>query len=173
MRYNIEQSLEILSRTPDSLHALLSGLSPEWTQQNEGPETWSPFDVIGHLIHGEKTDWIPRAKIILGEGDKNFVPFDRFAMFEASKGKNLEQLLTEFKELRKQNIAELKKLNISESDLEKTGIHPVFGAITLRNLLSTWVTHDLNHIYQIVRVMAKHYKEEVGPWPPWIRILNE
>ena len=173
MIFSLNRSIEILSQTPATLQSLLGGLAEDWTQHNEGPNTWSPYDVLGHLIHGEKTDWIPRAKIILGEGDKNFVPFDRFAMFEASKGKNLEQLLTEFKELRKQNIAELKKLNISESDLEKTGIHPVFGAITLRNLLSTWVTHDLNHIYQIVRVMAKHYKEEVGPWPPWIRILNE
>lgn len=173
MKFDIDQSIEILSRTPKTLQSLLSGLSSEWTDPNEGPDTWSPFDVVGHLIHGEKTDWVPRAKIIMSRGDKHFEPFDRFAMFEASRGKNLNQLLIEFQELRDQGLKELKDLNIRESDLEKEGIHPYFGNITLRNLLSTWVTHDLNHIYQIVRVMAKLYKEETGPWPEYIRILNE
>lgn len=173
MKFELNQSIDVLSRTPGTLNTLLRGLPNDWTHQNEGPDSWSPFDVIGHLIHGEKTDWVPRATLIMGNGDKHFQPFDRFAMFEASKGKSLDQLLDEFQVLREEGLERLKSLNIQESDLEKEGIHPYFGNITLRNLLSTWVTHDLNHIYQIVRVMAKLYKEETGPWPEYIRLLNE
>lgn len=173
MKYSVDKSIEILQATPNTLRSLLGGLSIDWTNQNEGPETWSPFDIIGHLIHGEKTDWIPRAKIILGSGDKHFEPFDRFAMFSNSAGKNIMDLLSEFEGLRAININELIALNISESDLEKTGIHPEFGPVTLRNLLSTWMVHDLNHISQIVRVMAKQYKAETGPWPKYIKLLND
>ena len=152
---------------------MLSALSACWITKNEGPDTWSPFDIVGHLIHGEKTDWIPRARIILFEDDKRFEPFDRFAMFEASKNKTMRELLDEFGDLRKDNIEELKSFGIEESDLEKTGIHPEFGEVTLRNLLSTWTVHDLNHIAQIARVMGKLYKEEAGPWPRYIKLLRQ
>jgi hypothetical protein len=173
MHFNIQQSIEILERTPAVLNTLLTGLNDEWVMNNEGPETFSPYDVIGHLIHGEKTDWTVRAKIILESGNsKTFVPWDRFAQFENSKGKTLQQLLKEFEALRKENLVWLKSLNVSETDLDKKGIHPALGEVTLRNLLATWVVHDLTHIAQITRVMAKQYKEEMGPWPEFFRILN-
>lgn len=173
MKFNIYKSLEILERTPLVLETMLKGLSEEWTKNNEGPETWSPYDIVGHLIHGEKTDWIPRMEIILsGKADKNFEPFDRFAQFKESKGKNLQQLLDEFKALRKQNIERLRSANLTQDNFEQQGIHPAFGQVTLKQLLSTWVVHDLNHIGQIVRVMAKQYKSEVGPWTEYLRILT-
>ncbi len=149
-------------------------MSDDWTSQNEGEATWSAYDVVGHLIHGEKTDWLPRTKIILRQGGSTrFVPFDRFAQFENSKGKSLDQLLSEFKTLRKSNIADLKSLNIEDKDLELTGIHPEFGKVTLRQLLATWVTHDLGHIVQVSRVMAKLYKTEAGPWVKYLKVLNQ
>lgn len=173
MKFSVEKSVEILEKTPGVLKTLLGNLSEEWVINNEGPYTFSPYDVIGHLIHGERTDWAIRAKIILEFGlSKPFIPWDRFAQYEVSKGKRLPQLLDEFAEVRKENLQWLKSVNLSESDLEKKGIHPVFGAVTLRNLLSTWVAHDLTHIAQITRVMAKQYKEEMGPWPEFFRILN-
>jgi len=162
-----------LERTPVLLKTLLSGLEEEWIMSNEGPETFSPFDVIGHLIHGEKADWTVRAKIILEFGlSKPFSPWDRFSQYEVSKGKTLSQLLDEFAEVRKENLQWLKSVNLSENDLEKRGMHPVLGEVTLRNLLTTWVVHDLTHIAQITRVMAKQYKAEMGPWPEFFRILN-
>ena len=140
---------------------------------NEGENTWSPYDVVGHLIHGENTDWLPRTKIILQQGaDTAFVPYDRFAQFENSKGKSLQELLSEFKILRKANIDELKYLNIGSEELKLTGIHPEFGGVTLKQLLSAWVVHDLGHIVQISRVMAKQYKEETGPWTKYLKVLN-
>lgn len=173
MKYNLTKSYQILERTPSVLKALLSNLDDGWIVNNEGPETFSPYDVIGHLIHGEKTDWSARAKIILEFGlSKPFIPWDRFAQYEESKGKILAQLLNEFEAVRKENVAWLKSLNITEPDLEKKGMHPSLGEVTLRNLLSTWVVHDLTHIAQITRVMAKQYKEEMGPWPGFFRILN-
>lgn len=165
MDYSVEKACEILERTPVILRSLLSGLSPDWIICNEGPDTFSPYDVIGHLIHGEKTDWVVRAKHILAVGTASpFEPWDRFAQFENSKGKTLEQLLNEFELLREENINWLKSVSLNEADLEKRGEHPVLGEVTLRNLLSTWVVHDLTHIAQITRVMAKQYKEEIGPW---------
>lgn len=172
MEYNLQQSIEILSRTPDVLQALLQNLNEDWTQNNEGGESWSPFDVLGHLIHGENTDWMARVEIILSDGDKNFVPFDRFAQFEESKGKNLMQLLDEFREARNRNLAKLLAENITPADFSKTGIHPKFGEVTLEQLLSTWTAHDLGHIGQIVRVMAKQYKEAVGPWREFLPIMD-
>lgn len=173
MSFTIEKSLEILEHTPDVLNTLLKNISPDWTSNNEGGETWSVYNIIGHLIHGEKTDWIPRAEIILSEkSDKRFEPFDRFAQFKDSEGKSLTQLLDEFKILRKKNIEHLRSKNITEKNLEEKGIHPAFGEVTLSQLLSTWVVHDLNHIAQISRVMAKQYKAEVGPWIEYLRILN-
>lgn len=173
MKYSLSKSYEILDRTPTVLKTLLSNLHEDWVMNNEGPETFSPYDVIGHLIHGEKTDWAVRAKIILEFGlSKPFVPWDRFAQYEESKGKTLEQLLNEFETVRKENMVWFKGLNLSESDLDKKGLHPKLGEVTLRNLLATWVVHDLTHIAQITRVMAKQYKEEMGPWPQFFRILE-
>jgi DinB superfamily len=173
LKFNIIKSRKILERTPSVLRSLLENLDDEWAMNNEGPETFSPFDVIGHLIHGEKTDWRERTNMILEYGiSKSFVPFDRFAQYEASKGKILEQLLNEFEILRKENMLWLRSLKLSESDLDKKGVHPVLGQVTLRQLLSTWVVHDLTHIAQITRVMAKQYKEEIGPWTEFFRILN-
>ena len=173
MNFTVEQSIEILERTPDVLNTLLQNISADWTSNNEGPETWSVYDIIGHLIHGEKTDWMPRTEIILSENaDKHFTPFDRFAQFKNSEGKSLEQLLDEFKLLREENMRQLRSKKISGKDLKQTGIHPAFGEVTLSQLLSTWVAHDLNHIAQICRVMAKQYKSEVGPWTAYLRILQ-
>lgn len=173
MNYNAVKSYEILERTPAVLKTLLSNLHDDWLMNNEGPETFSPFDVIGHLIHGEKTDWTIRAKIILENGlSQPFTPWDRFAQFEASKGKSIQELMEEFEKLRAANIAWLKSLHLTEEHLDKKGMHPALGEVTLRNLLATWVVHDLTHIAQITRVMAKQYKEEMGPWPEFFRILN-
>ncbi|MEQ8523154.1 DinB family protein [Gracilimonas sp.] len=173
MKFNLEHSIEILQRTPAILNEMLSNLPSEWTSANEGPNIWSPFDVVGHLIHGEKTDWIPRMKIILSsQTDKTFQPFDRFAQFEESKGKSLEQLLEEFKNLRNANIEQLKNQKLGSGDFEKKGFHPDFGEVNLSQLLSSWVVHDLNHIAQISRVMANRYKSEVGPWVNYLGILK-
>ncbi len=168
------KSIEILERTPDVLITMLQNISPEWTSCNEGGESWSVFDIVGHLIYGEKTDWIPRVEIILSDNfNRTFEPFDRFAQFEENKGKSLPQLLEEFKKLRKKNIEHLISLNLTEKSEEETGIHPAFGEITLRQLLATWTVHDLNHIAQISRVMAKQYKTAVGPWIEYLSILRQ
>lgn len=173
MNFTLTKSLEILERTPDVLNSLLQNLSYDWTSNNEGGETWSAYDIVGHLIHGEKTDWIPRAEIILsGKPDKSFERFDRFAQFKESKGKSLTVLLDEFKRLRKKNLAYLRSKKLTDKNLEEKGVHPDFGEVTLSQLLSTWVVHDLNHIAQIARVMAKQYKEEVGPWIKYLGILK-
>jgi len=173
MKYSLERSYEILDRTPAVLQALLAGLSDDWIMPNEGPETFSPYDVVGHLIHGEKTDWTARAKMILEFGNtKTFERWDRTAMYEASKGKTMQQLLDEFAILRKENMNWFRSLNLTEADMDRKGMHPVLGEVTLRNLLATWVAHDLTHLAQIARVMAKQYKEEMGPWPEFFRILS-
>ena len=173
MRYTVEQAIEILERTPDVFKTLLHGLDAGWIMNNEGPDTFSPYDIIGHLIHGEKTDWRPRVEIILEYGlSKTFVPYDRFAQFEESKGKSVLQLLEEFASIRKINIEWFWRLNLSETDLDKKGNHPGLGEVTLRELLSAWVVHDLTHIAQATRVMAKQYKEEIGPWVEYFRILR-
>jgi len=174
MKFNLNRSLEILVRTPILIETYLTGLSSEWIGQNEGDGTWSPYDIVGHLIHGEKTDWINRAKIIIyQEGDRTFTSFDRFAQFNDSKGKSMAQLLEEFKLLRNINLNELRVMNITEQMLELEGIHPELGVVKLRQLLSTWVAHDLGHIAQISRVMANQYKDEVGPWETYLRIINK
>ena len=173
MNFKIDKTIEILERTPEILIVMLQGISPEWTTNNEGGETWNAYDIIGHLIHGEKTDWIPRMEIILSsKQDKTFVPFDRFAQFENSKGKSLAQLLAEFKTLRQKNMELLHSKKLTENDLTATGIHPAFGEVTLAQLLSAWTVHDLNHIAQISRVMAKHYKVDTGPWVEYLSILQ-
>ena len=173
MNFSLEKLYEILERTPAVLKTLLENLSDEWVMSNEGPDTFSPYDVIGHLLHGEKTDWTARTKMILKSGTaKTFVSWDRFAMYEESRGKTLSELLDEFEIARKENLEWLKSLNLKVTDLDKKGMHPKLGEVMLRNLLSTWVVHDLTHIAQITRVMAKQYKEEMGPWPEFFRILN-
>lgn len=173
MKFNLTQAIEVLERTPLVLDTLLNGLFTEWITNNEGGDTWSPYDVVGHLIHGEKTDWSKRMEIILSEGSsKTFNSFNRFAQFEESKGKKITQLLDEFKVARQNNLSFLKSKNLTENDLTKIGIHPVFGQVTLEQLLATWVAHDLNHIAQISRVMAKQYQKEVGPWIEYLRILK-
>lgn len=174
MNFNLAASLEILERTPYVLKELLHHLSHDWTDQPEGENTWSPYEVIVHLIHGEKTDWMPRAEIILSDkADKKFELFNRFAQFEECKGKSLTELLDQFKLLRSKNIALLRSKNITENDLQQTGIHPAFGKVSLSQLLSTWVVHDLNHIAQIARVIAHQYKAAVGPWVEYLGILQQ
>lgn len=174
MEFDINQSVAILSRTPDTLATLLDGLADDWLTSDEGENTWSPYDVVGHLIHGELTDWIPRARIILSESeDKSFQPFDRFAQMNTDTNRPVGELLQEFKKLRTQNLEELKSMRIEEADLSKEGKHPEFGTVNLRQLLSTWVVHDLGHIAQISRVMAWQYSSEVGPWSAYLGILKK
>ncbi len=174
MDFNLSKSLEILQRTPDTLFALLQGISSDWTSTNEGGDTWSVYDVIGHLIHGEKTDWLQRIEIILsGNKDKTFVPFDRFAQFEENKGKTLAALLAEFKSVREKNIKSLQSLHLTKNDFTQKGIHPALGEVTLSQLIATWTVHDLNHLAQIARVMAKQYKSETGPWIEYLSILKQ
>lgn len=173
MKFDLNQSIEILERTPTLLEVYLTDLSEPWLKNNEGKDTWSPFDILGHLIEGEKTDWMIRTNLILSDlKDKTFVPFDRFAQMETSPPISLKELLIEFRFLREANIIELKALGIQTKDLVKTGTHPDLGIVTLEELLSTWVTHDLGHIGQISRVMAKQYKENVGPWKAYLGVLK-
>jgi hypothetical protein len=173
MNYNVTQSMQILQRTPNVLRALLAGLPEDWTASNEGEGSWSPFDIVGHLIHGEKTDWVPRMELILSkEPNKVFEPFDRFAQFRESKDKTLQQLLREFEVLREQNLQKVRAANLSETDLARKGEHPSLGVVTLSQLLATWTVHDLNHLAQISRVMAGQYRSEVGPWVAYLKILN-
>ena len=163
--------LEILERTPATLRALLDGLSPQWTSANEGADTWSPYDVVGHLIHGERTDWMARVGIILADGG-TFHTFDRFAQFRESQGKPLTQLIDEFDAARRESLQKLRALQLTEADLDKTGIHPKFGTVTLRQLLATWVAHDMDHLMQISRVIGKQLKEDVGPWTEFLRVVR-
>jgi hypothetical protein len=173
MDFELQSGFMILERTPATLRAMLSGLGPEWIDQNEGTDTWSPFDVVGHLIHGERTDWIARAEIILAQGeDRRFTPFDRTAMLTESKGKTLSQLLDEFDSARKSNLETARGWNLTERQLDLQGEHPKFGAVTLRQLLATWVAHDLSHIAQIARVMAKQYRDAIGPWREYLPVMD-
>jgi len=174
MKFDLNKSIEILERTPIILESMMHGLSSSWIKSNEGENTWSPYDILGHLIFGEKTDWIVRAKIILSQSeDKTFEPFDRFAQLKEDQSRTTEDLITEFKKLRKSNISALKSLNITSTTLEAKGIHPELGSVTLEQLISVWVVHDLGHIAQISRVMAKQYSENVGPWKAYTTILSK
>ncbi len=173
MEYRLDDAVAVLTRTPATLRRLLEGLPEGWIASNEGPDTWSPFDVLGHLIHGERTDWVGRARMILEVGEERaFEPFDRFAMFEESRGKSLAELLDTFAELRTANLEWLTGVELADEDLERAGMHPDFGRVTLRQLLSTWVVHDLGHIAQITRTMAKQYRTEVGPWRVYLPVLD-
>ena len=174
MQFDLNRAESVLERTPATLHAMLADLPREWVDNNEGPESWSPFDIVGHLIHGERTDWIPRARIILEHGEERaFEPFDRFAQFTESRGKTLEELLDEFAELRRGNLEALRALRLRPDDFGKTGRHPELGRVTLGELLATWVVHDLGHIAQIGRVMAKQYRGEVGSWAQYLPVLSD
>ena len=174
MEFSIERSAEVLGNTPVVLESFLGNLSNDWLRNNEGVDTWSPYDILGHLIHGENTDWMPRLDIILGDQEnKTFEPYDRFAQFREDQSRSVKILLQEFKTLRTANLKRLNALNLKASDLESTGFHPDFGAVRLRMLLAAWVVHDLGHIAQISRVMAHQYKEEVGPWIHYMGILKK
>lgn len=173
MRFDVTAGVAVLKRTPRILSAWLVGLPDAWSNANEGPETWSAFDIVGHLIHGERTDWIPRARIILAQGeDRTFAPFDRFAQFDASRGLTMPQLLATFASLRAENLATLASWNLTPAQLALTGTHPALGSATLEQLLATWVTHDLNHLAQMARVMAGQYRDAVGPWREYLSILE-
>ena len=173
MDFDLEAGIEVLERTPATLRAMLSGVSSGWYDATEGPDTWSPYVVIGHLIHGERTDWIARARIILAQGtEKKFTPYDRFAQFEESKGKSLTDLLEEFESLRAGNLHILRGFELDDEKLSLTGIHPKFGDVTLRQLLAAWVVHDLGHIAQCARVMAKQYHDAIGPWTEYLPIVT-
>lgn len=174
MNVTLKEAIEILERTPQTLESFLSGLSSPWLECKEGDGTWTPTEVIEHLIEGEKTNWIPRLEMILRDGEsKPFPPFDRFAHLQASAERSLEQKLQAFKTLRQQNIAKLQELVDPETHFELTGTHPAFGPVKARELLSTWVVHDLTHIAQIVRVMAERYRTDVGPWKEYLGILKK
>ena len=171
--FELAIAVPVLARTPGVLDQLLRNLPPAWVSGTEGPATWSPFDVLGHLIHGERTDWIPRAEHLLRHGEAvPFPTFDRFAQLEASTGKTLPQLLDTFGELRAENLRRLDALRLTPADLERTGRHPELGTVTLGQHLATWVAHDLDHIVQVARVMGRQYTEAVGPWRRYLRIIG-
>ena len=173
MEFTLRDATAVLERTPRTLRAMLEGLPQSWIDAAEGPEEWSPFVIVGHLIHGERTDWIPRARIVLEQGQaRAFTPFDRFAQFEASRGKPLSNLLDEFSALRAENLSTLTAWRLTEEQLGLEGRHPDFGAVTLRQLLATWVAHDLGHIAQVARAMAKRYRDEVGPWRAYLPVMD-
>lgn len=173
MRFELARGLEILERTPATFRALLDGLPEDWTAPNEGPDTFSAFDNLGHLIHGERTDWIPRARIILAQGaDRRFEPYDRFAQYRESEGKRVAELLGEFAELRAANLATVRGWQLGERELALEGEHPALGPVTLRQLLAAWVAHDLGHVAQTARVLARQYREAVGPWREYLPVLG-
>lgn len=174
MQFSLDTALPILERTPSVLNELLCGVGDAWTMPNEGPGTWSPYDVLGHLIHGERTDWISRTRIILEHGDaRPFDPFDRFAQFEESRGKSMKTLLDEFAGLREQNLMALQDMDLQPADFKRRGSHPELGAVSLGQLLAAWVVHDFGHIAQISRVMARQYADEVGVWKKYLGVLDD
>lgn len=173
MSVQLTDAVAVLERTPAALRALLAGLPDGWISSNEGPGTFTPFDNLGHLIHGERTDWIPRARIILAQGpDRRFAPYDRFAQVRESEGKSLTDLLDEFARLREENLVILRGWKLAEREFALEGEHPELGRVTLRQLLATWVVHDLGHVAQTTRVMAKRYRDAVGPWRPYLPVLD-
>ena len=169
----LEEAVAVLERTPAAVRALLDGLPETWVRATEGERTWSPYDVVGHLVHGERADWLGRARHILSGDPSPFTPFDRRAQFRESEGKSLQDLLAEFTELRGRNVAELRSMKLGGHDLERTGRHPDFGEVTLGQLLAAWVVHDLDHLAQIARTMAKVYTDAVGPWATYLSILRD
>jgi len=173
MEPNLEHTLSLLARTPAALNALLRDLPEAWTLRNEGENTWSAYDIVGHLIHGERTDWMPRARMILEFGEtRAFEPFDRWAQARESEGKSLGQLLDDFARLRSENLGALRALNLRPEDFGRRGRHPELGVVTLSELLATWAAHDLTHLHQVSRVMAHQYREAVGPWSDYLGVLK-
>jgi uncharacterized damage-inducible protein DinB len=171
--FSLNDAFPVLRATPGVLRAWLAELPESWTDTNEGPETWSPFDIVGHLIHGERTDWIPRVELLLAHGESRpFTPFDRYAQFRDSAGKTLPELLDIFAELRRANVARLESLQLQPGDFSRRGLHPELGPVTLGQLLATWVAHDLNHLGQIARVMGRQYTQAVGPWVEYLPLLR-
>jgi hypothetical protein len=172
VKFSLDLSIPILERTPAVLRAMLAGLPDEWVRATDGPETWSAFDVVGHLIHGEKTDWIPRVRHILEKGESvPFAPFDREAMFEASRGKTVDALLDEFATLRAGNVSSLQKLALTPADLARRGTHPELGTVTLEQQLATWTAHDLGHIRQIAQTLGRQYRDATGPWRAYLSMM--
>jgi len=173
MDFDLAHGTAVLARTPATFRALLDGLDDAWTTPNEGPDTWSAYDIVGHVLHGERTDWIPRAEIILAQGaDRTFVPYDRHAQFRESAGRSLGELLDAFARERAKNLATIASWHLTGAHLALQGEHPAFGAVTLRQLLATWVAHDLGHVAQVARVMAKQYRDAVGPWRAYLPVLD-
>ena len=173
MTFRFDEALPVLKRTPGALRTLLQDLPGTWTNATEGPNTWSPFDVVGHLIHAERTDWVPRVEHIIRHGDTvPFPAFDREAMFTASRGLTLAELLDTFDGLRTKSLARIAELNLTDADLARRGLHPQFGVVTMDQHLATWVAHDLGHVSQVVRVMARQYTDAVGPWRAYLSILG-
>jgi uncharacterized damage-inducible protein DinB len=173
MNFSLDDAVPLLRQTPAVLRAWLGNLPDAWTTSNEGPDTWSPYDIVGHLIHGERTDWIPRLELLLAYGEaRPFEPFDRFAQFQASKGRSLPELLDTFAQLRAANVDRLESLRLQPKDFARRGLHPELGPVTLSQLLATWVAHDLNHLGQIARVMGKQYADAVGPWLAYLPLLQ-
>jgi hypothetical protein len=172
-KFRLRESIALLTRTPATLNALLRGLPDVWTHSNEGKDTWSAFDIVGHLNVAERTDWMPRVRTILEHGEtRPFEPFDRLAQKKESEGKSLEQLLDDFARLRSENLAALQALNLQSADLARRGKHPALGVVTLSELLATWAVHDLTHLHQLSRVMAFQYREAVGPWSAFLGVLK-
>jgi hypothetical protein len=171
--FSLDDAIPILERTPAALSALLADLPDTWIRATEGDGTWSPYDVIGHLIHGERTDWIPRARHILAGETRAFEPFDRMAQFTESQGKSLGELLSTFADLRRENVAALTAMNLTEADFGRRSLHPELGDVTLGQLLATWVVHDLDHVAQVARTMAKVYTDATGPWSEYLSILRD
>ena len=170
---SLAETIAVLSRTPATLNALLLGLPDVWVRCNEGKDTWSAFDIVGHLIIGERTDWMPRVRIILEDGEaRPFDPFDRFAQSKESQDKSVEQLLDDFARLRRENLAALQSLNLQPEDFSRRGRHPALGVVTLSQLLATWVVHDLSHVHQVSRVMAHQHRDAVGPWSAYLGVLQ-
>jgi uncharacterized damage-inducible protein DinB len=173
MEFSFAEAVPILRSTPEVLRAWLAELPEPWISRNEGPETWSPYDIVGHLIHGERTDWIPRLELILEHGSSRpFIPFDRFAQFSESRGKSLGELLDTFAQLRAANLTRLESHRLGGEDFARPGLHPELGQVNLGQLLATWVVHDLNHLSQIARVMARQYADQVGPWIEYLPLLG-
>ena len=173
MKHDLQHTISLISRMPAVLNALLRDLPEAWTLGTEGADTWSPFDIVGHLIHGERTDWMPRVRMILEFGEsRTFVPFDRRAQEHESKGKSMVQLLDEFARLRSANLDDLRALKLQPEDMERRGRHPAFGVVTMSQFLATWAAHDMTHLHQISRVMAHQYREAVGPWTVYLGVLQ-
>ena len=174
MQFDLASSADLLRRTPRTLRDLLDGVGEAWFRSTEGPDTFSPFDVVGHLIDGEETDWMPRARIILArDPEAAFVPYDRFRHYARNQGRTLVSLLDEFARLRAENLEQLAAWNLGDAELDLRARHPSLGPVTLRQLLAGWVVHDLGHVAQVVRVMAKQYRDEVGPWLPYLPVLTD